>query len=458
MHSLQCQQTNQTDIEFLSSKLAHIAQKYSLNQTDLKRDGITNPLVNGGGSLFTQIRLGTPPKPFNLIIDTGSDVLWVPSTKCASCGTLNPPFNSAQSSSFALTDGDALVELKYGVGQVSGVAATDVVSWGGLVNRNQPFLLVSQEDSGTSQGMKGNGDGILGLAYQDGFDSSKRHNTITYYLMQQGLVSNSYFSIWLNQSSSPNNDPNGGRLILGGTDPSLYNGAFTFLSLNLFAIRYLDSTLISNGYHWSVTGNSILVSGGNTIEAPPKTLVIIDSGTTLLVLDTTTLQQIVSSLNGNKSLLIYNTQRRLYQVSSCSSAAKLPDLVFYLGNNIPFTLVAQEYVLQLDSRTCVLGIQAIQNPTQDGTPNQWIFGEVFISKYYSLFDLQNKQVGFALSSDGLSAGKGVPLTPSSLVAGGGLGFGVPNAQTGSKSGSSSSSFGGFSVWNLVLFMLVGMLL
>ncbi|CAI0557117.1 unnamed protein product [Linum tenue] len=54
-------------------------------------NGVVNFSVYGSadsfyyGIYFTKVKLGTPPKEFNLQIDTGSELTWVSSKSCPSC-------------------------------------------------------------------------------------------------------------------------------------------------------------------------------------------------------------------------------------------------------------------------------------------------------------------------------------------------------------------------------------
>lgn len=45
---------------------------------------------------------------------------------------------------------------------------------------------------------------------------------------------------------------------------------------------------------------------------------------------------------------------------------------------------------------CTLGIEVTYLPSQDGQP-LWILGDVFLKEYYTIFDMANNRVGFALS-------------------------------------------------------------
>ncbi|KAL3839730.1 hypothetical protein ACJIZ3_024321 [Penstemon smallii] len=62
---------------------ARILQSYSGGIVDFPVGGTSDPYVVG--LYYTKVRLGSPPREFNVQIDTGSDILWVTCSSCNSC-------------------------------------------------------------------------------------------------------------------------------------------------------------------------------------------------------------------------------------------------------------------------------------------------------------------------------------------------------------------------------------
>ncbi|KAF9945147.1 hypothetical protein BGZ70_004013, partial [Mortierella alpina] len=123
------------------------------------------PLTNGNNGLwYGAINVGTPPKPFTVLFDTGSADLFLPGTDCDSSCDGHTQYDPSSSStaqdlkkSFLINNGDGLT--------VSGKQFTDTVSIGGFTGTSQTLGAAMRYSSafGISQFPA---DGILGMAFQ----------------------------------------------------------------------------------------------------------------------------------------------------------------------------------------------------------------------------------------------------------------------------------------------------
>merc|ERR1711962_125590 len=172
-------------------------------------------------------------------------------------------------------------------------------------------------------------------------------------MVDQGVVDSAVFSFWLNR------DPDaelGGELILGGTDPRFYEGEITYVPVD------------KEGY-WQVTMDG-MESGGNSVGC---------SG------GCTAINKMIGAVE-----LIPGTGQ--YQVI-CSEVPTLPGISMVLGGK-KYILKGEDYVLkvtQLGQTQCISGFMGMDLPMGPW----WILGDVFIGKFYSVFDMENSQVGFA---------------------------------------------------------------
>jgi hypothetical protein len=75
----------------------------------------------------------------------------------------------------------------------------------------------------------------------------------------------------------------------------------------------------------------------------------------------------------------------------------LPVLTFKISGKT-FSLAGTDYVVKvsaLGSEQCILGFMGLELPPQVGP--LWVVGDVFLRKYYTIYDLGNNRVGFAKS-------------------------------------------------------------
>ncbi|EMP40473.1 Cathepsin E-A [Chelonia mydas] len=163
------------------------------------------------------VSVGTPPQKFTVVFDTGSSNFWVPSAYCISeACRMHQKFKSFLSNSYQ--HGGQAFALQYGTGQLLGIAGKDTLRISNISIQGQDF-----GESIFEPGMTfalAHFDGVLGLGYPSlavgsalpVFDS----------IINQRLVEKPVFSFHLIRGDDLEN---GGELILGGIDQSLYKGS-----------------------------------------------------------------------------------------------------------------------------------------------------------------------------------------------------------------------------------------
>ncbi|NXK53873.1 PEPA protein, partial [Chauna torquata] len=307
------------------------------------------------------ISIGTPPQEFSVIFDTGSANLWVPSVYCSSLACTNHRrFDPVRSSTYRGTT--TSVATWYGTGSMVGILGYDTVTVGGIQVQKQVFGLSQMEPSSFLAHVPF--DGFLGLAFPS--ISSSGATPIFDNMMSQGLLSQDLFSIYLTPD-----ERNGSFVLFGGIDDTYFTGNLTWIPL-------------SAQTYWQIKVDSITMYG-RPIACPYGCQAIVDSGTSLLAGPNPGVSNIQYEIGARRSA------SGLYMVS-CSFIQRLPDIVFVIAGT-QFPLPPQAYIRQLEDGSCMSGFRTYTLSTATG--KLWILGDIFLRRYYSVFDRANSMVGLA---------------------------------------------------------------
>ncbi|KAG1907147.1 Asp-domain-containing protein [Suillus fuscotomentosus] len=329
----------------------------------------TQEVINGGHDVpltnfmnaqyYTEILIGTPPQSFKVILDTGSSNLWVPSSKCTSIACfLHAKYESSSSSTYKANGSE--FSIQYGTGSMEGYVSSDVLTIGDLNIRSQDFAEATKEPGLTFA--FGKFDGILGLAYDT---ISVNHITPPFYSMiNQGLIDEPVFAFRLGESEA-----DGGEATFGGVDHAAYTGSIDYVPLRRKA-------------YWEVELEK--VAFGSDVLDLDMTGAAIDTGTSLIALPTDIAEMLNTQIGATKS---WNGQ---YQVD-CAKVPSLPELSFYFGGK-PYPLKGSDYVLEVQG-TCISSFTGMDINLPGGS--LWIIGDVFLRRYYTVYDLGRDAVGFA---------------------------------------------------------------
>ncbi|KAJ3022997.1 hypothetical protein HKX48_004620 [Thoreauomyces humboldtii] len=340
---------------------------------------------------YTTISIGTPAVFYTVLIDTGSADLWVPSTKCTTCGTrkLYNPLTSSTSGQLGLA-----CTTYYGAGAATGTIMTDVAKIGSLGVTKQVFIAADSNSNVQPAYI----DGLIGL----GFSTASWANSIVpdSLVTKSALIENLYwgkvitsatFGIWLDRTVSFTASPSatvGGELAIGSTagNPARYTGAITWLQVPTYTSSY-----------WQVTWTGIAGPNGVNIQPTGRTIYgVVDTGSTLIIVDYSVAATLNALLGG------YSTGiRGLWAIDCTSIAASTIQFTITLGGK-PFVLTGADLptrVWSYNANVCYAPFQA--RATQDVT-NQWILGDVFLRKYYQIYDYNVAngwvaRIGFALA-------------------------------------------------------------
>lgn len=236
---------------------------------------------------------------------------------------------------------------------------------GGIAITNQTFA-VGEPGSDT---LNSEFDGILGMGYV----TISKGNVVppVNNMISQGLLAEPLFAFYLNRDTSA---ADGGEISFGAINPAHYTGKITWMDVTV------------QGF-WQVHMDAVRV--GTSPFCANGCQVIVDTGTTLNTCPVSQAQAMAKSINATSSGV--NSY-----VVQCDQIPQLPVISFDLGGRT-FELTASEYIFKLKqpdgSMVCVFGFDGVDINRPSGL--LWILGDIFIGKYYSIFDFGKNRVGLA---------------------------------------------------------------
>ncbi|TYZ68885.1 hypothetical protein PybrP1_012589 [[Pythium] brassicae (nom. inval.)] len=354
------------------------------------------PLVNYMEfQFYGPVAIGSPPQEIVVCFDTGSSDLWVPGGTCTDCAGAER-FDSAQSSSFR-SEKDGRFAVQYGSGKVSGRFGHDTVRLAQFAVPDATVGVVSVEEESMA---KMQADGLLGLAF-DGL-ATFSDPPLFFALLAQYPALEPVFAFYL----SPEPNANGSELHLGGFDEAFMQAHDAEWQLTKVLPQFGLWTFWRVQLH-SVTVGSSSSAGQNPNPSlcPHGCVAFVDSGTSLIgipselyldfLYDVATAAQDAGCYCG---FVEYG-----FQCFLCAPT-DFPPLRIGVGGAHFYVLEGADYTLCV-GLTCIV---LVQPSGQD----MWVLGDVFMKKFYSLYDVKRKQVGFACPRQSPLCGVDTPSSDS----------------------------------------------
>jgi hypothetical protein len=310
---------------------------------------------------------GTKPQYFDVIFDSGSSNLWITSDACSSeACVLHKQFHPRKSRTYKKLDME--MSVQFGTGQIEGFLARDTFVLGPLRVHNQAFGQITNEIGAVF--VSGKFDGILGLSFPS--LSAAGYKPVFDSIISQKLLTNNMFSFYYTALPVQNS-----AILLGAPARDLYTGE----------LQWID---VSKPLYWEVNLIDIEYDGvsvGACKQKPCKA--VVDTGTSLL---TGPSQEVTKLL------------RKLHVNRDCTGQQHLKPITYILSDTkgeYRFTVEPEFYVLQSATRGrngkspkyCRAGLMALDVPQPRGP--LFILGDVFMRKFYTVFDRDGHRMGFA---------------------------------------------------------------
>ncbi|KAJ4413886.1 hypothetical protein N0V85_003394 [Neurospora sp. IMI 360204] len=351
---------------------------------------------------FAKVQFGSSKKPLYMLLDTGSSTAWIMGATCKSDACVyHDLFGVDDSKTLKLQSKE--FRLAYGTGVVQGTLARDSVSVAGI-SLNMSFGLANETSSDFTHFAF---DGILGLDMAvggtDGFITE---------LVNQKVLKSNIFAVTLGRASDPINE---GQITFGAVDSSKYTGDITYTNL-----------ANNNKGAWVIPIDGFGF-GGKQVALKDRTTYI-DTGTSFAFgpqSDVTALHKLIPGSTTVDQVTWY---------VPCSDS---PIEVTFSG--VTYKISAKDW--QAGSGTsCRSNIYG-----REVVANGWLLGDVFLKNVYSVFDVDQKRIGFATKVEPAAATTTSGTQTSQTVAGTISSDGTPTSadatgQSATPSGKDSAGY------------------
>ncbi|XP_065206287.1 aspartic protease 4-like [Planococcus citri] len=346
------------------------SQLYQARNVSTSGSSLRIPLTRTSESdgYYGSFSIGTPPREFKTHFHTGSSQLWVLSKSCQDLVCQKDGLNlydHEKSTTYKQPPKpNCQKKIEYGgfpgFTEVAGFCSSDTIKFAGVELNNTEFLEVINNTRFELDACQS----VFGLGYEY---SRPSDNIITQ--LCRTINRENKFSFYFNRNTD------GGELTLCGVDESKFRGP----------LNYVNETQPFGRWCISIENVSFQL-GPNHTNVDSETTARVDSSAHFI---SGPLKSIKAIYN------VTNADMRTTKVD-CKDIPKFPSVTFEIGGK-KYTLEGEDYTFKVENdystAECMMGI--IENIVDDDT--SWYLGNVFLRKYYSVFDLDSHAIGFAES-------------------------------------------------------------
>lgn len=329
---------------------------------------------------FCNANLGTPPRPFKLLVDTGSSDLWVPDDNChgdskesestPGCGN-HSSIGPNSSSSFKRIE-EEIFFIIYVSGYAIGNMATDHVSIAQLTIENLKFGTAIKESQSIISA-NSPWDGILGL----GLPALSHEPNATSFLdalKNQSLITQNVVSFKIPRHRDAQKENSEGEMTIGGMNPD----------------RYIQDTLVTvknvnkKGF-WEAPIDEVAVNGVRLDSVTGNRSGVLDTGTSLLVVPAPDADALHALIPGAE----FDGRQKHWTIPCKNNAS----MTISFGKR-SFKIDPRDLVpdFPINETTCYSGIAAAELGLGSTV---WLVGDTILKNVYLSLDRETDEISFA---------------------------------------------------------------
>eukprot|EP00933_Yihiella_yeosuensis_P073066 TRINITY_DN81640_c0_g1_i1.p1 TRINITY_DN81640_c0_g1~~TRINITY_DN81640_c0_g1_i1.p1 ORF type:complete len:566 (+),score=130.06 TRINITY_DN81640_c0_g1_i1:120-1817(+) len=317
------------------------------------------------------ILVGSPAQEFQVIFDTGSGNLILPSTKCNGRGcTVHKRYNPSESSTAEQVtneNGEGSTQITFGTGDITGDYYKDKFCVAGRLCTDVKFIAATDQSDMPFSSTPF--DGILGLGFKD--LSMGQNFNILDDLNDGNALPQGTFSVFLTEDGSS-------ELTFGGWKEERLASDVVWAK-------------VTHESYWQVGVNDIYLDNQESnLCGSEGCQVAVDTGTSMLAGPT----DLVNALD-----------EKIGAKDDCSNYDTLPNIGFMVDGRV-LNLAPEDY-MDKDGNTCAFSLMALDVPPPRGP--LFIFGDPFLRRFVTIYDKSGPAVGFAVAKhstmDSTQAGK-----------------------------------------------------
>ena len=333
----------------------------SINNRFLIEEG--NSVIDTNLLFLANVRIGSNKQQFNLILDTGSYIIWVAQKGSIDSVHINNHFDPSASNTCRNTN--IPFQQAYVTGECSGTYYIDNFNY---IN-NRDFSISFGVATRTNFPIAG-GDGIIGLSH---FYFDEKLSFIKQ-LNQAGITNSLSFSFKF------------GNDINIGITGKLYIGKHEDFSKNNVATCPLVNIAASSNMFWACEVSSFgFKNSGHEIKSNRKFNLVFDTGTNVIILPIEYLLDLQNNLNQFNCFITASQDQTTYQIA-CPIQSDWPDVTFEINGNI-LRIPKHYFFAQADNFYVVSRVIFAKM-------DFYIIGTPFFFTFHTLFDKEGEKLHF----------------------------------------------------------------